>query len=207
MADGKTRLTEPRISLVPTPVVIVTARNYDGEVGATTIAWSGVLSSRPPILGVSFLPDSFTRACVVETREFTVNVPGPDALDLVSFCGAHSGPITGPDPAMVGPDSCGVPGMSLLPADEVRTPLIAECFLNVECRLLSTVQVGLYDCFLGQVLAMHCDNGVFRDTHPRGNIEFGSAQPVVCLGDEYWSGGEWLGVSTENKNHPHGAQH
>jgi flavin reductase (DIM6/NTAB) family NADH-FMN oxidoreductase RutF len=203
--NGKTRLPEPRISLFPTPVVIVTAKNYDGEVGATTIAWTGVISSRPPVLGVSFLPDSFTRKCIVETREFVINIPGSDALDLVRICGARSGSVTGPSPHEDA--NCVVPGMTLLPADVIRAPLIAECFLNFECRLLSTVQLGLYDCFLGQVLTAHCDDDVYRNDHPRGNVDHAQAQPAFCLGDQYWSAGEFLGVSAENKNHPHGAQH
>ena len=202
MPAGKIRLPDARISLFPTPVVIVTAANYAGQVGATTIAWTGVLSSRPPVLGVSFLPDSFTRSCIAETREFTINIPDGAALGLVRVCGALTGPV-----GDLGDSSSTVPGMTLLDADTVRAPLIAECFLNFECRLLSTVQLGLYDCFLGQVLTAHCDEEVYRDDHPRGNVYHPDAQPAICLGDQYWSAGQFLGVSAENKDHPHGPQH
>jgi flavin reductase (DIM6/NTAB) family NADH-FMN oxidoreductase RutF len=65
----------PRPSLFPTSVVVVTAKGTDDRVGATTIAWTGIMSSRPPVISVSFLPDSFTRERILESREFVVNIP------------------------------------------------------------------------------------------------------------------------------------
>jgi flavin reductase (DIM6/NTAB) family NADH-FMN oxidoreductase RutF len=69
------------------------------------------------------------------------------------------------------------------------------------------IQIGLYDCILGEVLAMHCNAAVYHKKHPKGGVDHHQIQPILCLADEYWSGNSFLGVSTENKAHPHGSEH
>jgi flavin reductase (DIM6/NTAB) family NADH-FMN oxidoreductase RutF len=197
---AKIEFAEPRISLFPTPVVIVTSINNDNVVGATTIAWAGVVSSRPPVLSVSFRPDSFTRTCINDSREFVVNVPTGDLVEETNLLGAISGPIE-----FKIEELSRRYGKTLHLEDSVkiRSPRIAECYLAFECRSLFTMQVGLYDLYLGEVLRMHCDAGVYQQSHPRGAIDYKRVQPLMCLGDEYWAGNECLGRTTENKNHPH----
>jgi flavin reductase (DIM6/NTAB) family NADH-FMN oxidoreductase RutF len=91
---------------------------------------------------------------------------------------------------------------------EIRSPGLKGYLLNVECRVLQTVQVGLYDCFLGQVLAIHGRSDVIRTGgHPRGDIDYAPDPAIMCLADEYWSGGEFRGYSRENKDHFHGDRH
>jgi flavin reductase (DIM6/NTAB) family NADH-FMN oxidoreductase RutF len=202
-AMAKRLLENIRISLYPKAVVVVTSVNNQGQIGATTIAWNGILSSRPPVVGVSFLPDSFTRSCIVESREFVINVPDSTYWKEVNYLGSLSGPWT----EKMQPAPPATQALTLAPSNRIRSPRIDECYLNLECQLLDTHQLGLYDCLLGIVLAMHCDDGVFLDSHPKGGIDQRIVQPIICMGDEYWSNGHFLGHSTENKNHPHGREH
>jgi flavin reductase (DIM6/NTAB) family NADH-FMN oxidoreductase RutF len=190
----------PRPSLFPTSVVVVTAKGTDDRVGATTIAWTGIMSSRPPVISVSFLPDSFTRERILESREFVVNIPDASLWKAVNFLGSMSGEWSTKLSALIEARH-GL--LTLTPSSRLRTPRIDECYANLECRCLSTIQVGLYDCFLGEVLAMHCNEDLYRDTDPRGSINHSGIHPLICLGEEYWAGGIKLGVSTENRDHPY----
>ena len=192
-------LPATRLSLVPTPVVVVTSADYSGNVGAATIAWTGVVSSRPPVISVSFLPDSFTRRCIVESREFVVNIPDGSLVRETNFLGSLSAEWHVKMEAMEG--QLGT-SLRLGESTMVSAPYIEEFYLRCECRCLQVIQVGHYDCFFGEVLSMHCDSTRYLANHPRGNIDHDLLDPLVCLGDEYWAGGERLGVSTENKSHP-----
>ena len=194
---------DTRIALFPTPAVVVTATNNAGQVGAATIGWNGILSSRPPVISVSFLPDSFTRSCMIESREFVVNVPDGSYWREMNHLGACSGEFT----SKMASRPAEVRLLNLEPSAMVRAPRIAEFYLTFECRVLNVIQIGLYDCFLGEVLAMNCDDAFYLDTHRKGMIDHQRVKPVICLADEYWSGSTKLGVSTENKNHPHGSEH
>ncbi|MDX6611786.1 MAG: hypothetical protein QOD75_972 [Blastocatellia bacterium] len=199
----KRQFSPNRLSLYPKPVVVVTSINNLSEIGAATIAWNGIVSSRPQVISVSFLPDSFTRKCIFESREFVINVPDGSLWKEVNFLGSVSGAwdnkLRSYPPAFQ--------SLSLSPSTLIRAPRVNEFYLNLECRMLRSVQIGLYDCIFGEVLTMHCDASLFVADHPKGNIDFKSVQPLVCLGDQYWTGGRFLGISTENKIHPHGSEH
>jgi len=192
---------EIRLSLFPKPVVVVTSRGHDGRTGATTIGWNGVLSSRPLIVGVSFLPDSFTRACILESREFVVNVPSHEMWREVNYLGSVSGPW---ELKLAGMEKALSATLSLSDSKTVKAPGIKECYLSLECRLLRVVQCGLYDSMMGMVVGMRCHADVYLDDHPRGSIDHTRVFPLIGVADEYWGRGVQLGKSTENKNHPHG---
>ena len=192
-----------RLSLYPKPVVVVTSINNQGAVAGTTIAWNGILSSRPPVLAVSFLPDSFARSCIVESREFVVNIPDGRFWREANYLGSLSGDWI----AKMEKAPADLAKLTLGPSSTIRSPRINEFYLNFECRMLHAIQIGLYDCILGEVLTMHCDDAVFIGDHPKGNIDHMSVQALCCFGDQYWSGGAPLGKSTENKEHPHGREH
>lgn len=195
-------LPDVRISLVPKSVVVVTSLSPRG-LGATTIAWNGVISSRPPIISVSFLPDSFCRQRIIECREFVINVPGRSMLPQVELLGARSGPL-GSKLAL----SEGAIDHFLVSSTEIRTPGLSGYMLNIECRVLQSLQFGLYDCFFGQALAIKGRSDLIRKNgHPRGEIDFVTDPPITCFGDDYWCAGEILGKTRENKNHPHGQRH
>ena len=99
-------------------------------------------------------------------------------------------------------------GLSLNKSDTILSPRIDEFYLHFECRLLSTIEVGLYDCFAGLVLSMSCTHNLFSNKfHHRGAIDYNHVKPIFCLADEYWDTGDKKGISTENKNHPHGDRH
>lgn len=196
------RLPDIRISLLPKPVVVVTSKSPEG-IGATTVAWTGVISSRPPVISVSFLPDSFCRQRIVESREFVVNIPGISMIDQVEQLGAASGSLESKLDL-----SPGQLDDVIMDSAEILSPGLKGYLLNVECRVLQVLQIGLYDCFLGYILAIHGRADLVKNNgHIRGDIDFSTDPPIACLGDEYWSGGVYCGKSRENKNHPHGDRH
>jgi len=202
---NKTKFDEIRISHFPRSVIVVTSKNIKGEVGATTISWNGVLSSQPPVIGVSFLPDSFTRNCIIESREFVINVPDTNYLTEVNYLGSISGSWEY-KLSRLKSDTGKI--LSLADSEKINTPRIKEFYLNFECRVINALQIGLYDCFLGLVLNMFTSQHLFsKQAHKRGAINYKTVSPIFCLADEYWCPGESMGISTENKIHPHGETH
>jgi flavin reductase (DIM6/NTAB) family NADH-FMN oxidoreductase RutF len=49
-------------------------------------------------------------------------------------------------------------GLTPVPAAVVRAPLIAECPINVECRVTGIQEIGDHDLFLGQAVAQHVNS-------------------------------------------------
>lgn len=200
-----------RGALLPRAVVIVTSTKGEGkkqQVGATTISWTAVVASQPYSIAVSLLPDSFLRSCILESREFIVHVPSGDQWEIADTLGSISGRWE--KKSAVVRKNLGLTltlHKSQMRPEPFRTPYIENLPVRFECRLMQVVQIGLYDLMIGQVNCMHCKEDLFLADHPRGNLDFNQFRPLYCQGDQYWSGGVFLGTTRENKSHPHGRRH
>jgi len=94
-------------------------------------------------------------------------------------------------------DYCGlVSGKSVDKADLFKTfygklktaPMIEECPLNMECKLITTVDLANSEVFIGEVTATYCDEAALTD----GVVDFGKVQPILFVMNDrsYWKLGE-----------------
>jgi len=104
----------------------------------------------PTIVGIALRKATYTHSLITRTKQFTVNFPTVAILDKVDLAGS----ISGRD----GFDKFGEYGLTPVKSSEIDAPIIDECPVNLECRLLSVSTVGDHDLFLGEVVAMHVDS-------------------------------------------------
>jgi len=170
---------KPGNQLYPLPPCLVTCGPPEAA-NIITVAWVGSLCSEPPIMGVSIRPARFSHRLVAASGEFGLNVPTAELLRAVDYCGHVSGKDADKWKAM---------GLTPVPARVIRTALIAECPLNLECQVIQTVRLGSHDLFLGKVVAAHADQGILNG---RGEIDLGQANSIAYGGHAYWSLGPRL---------------
>jgi flavin reductase (DIM6/NTAB) family NADH-FMN oxidoreductase RutF len=169
----------PAQVLSPTPVVLVGCEHRNLGRNVLTIAWTGVDCSDPPIVHVSIRPSRHSHRMIKESGCFTVNIPTRDILRQVDLCGVVSGRDG---------DKFARSGLTPLDAGVIEAPLVAECRVNLECRLLQIVPLGSHDMFIGEIVARHADAAVVHN----GRVDFGTLPLVVYVNGEYWSLGERL---------------
>lgn len=174
-------IRKPSTYLYPVPVVLVTCGIEKPNI--ITLAWVGTVCSDPPMVGIAVRPDRHSHHLIEETGEFVVNIPGEELLEATDRCGHASGRET---------DKFAATGLTPEPASEVRTPLIAECHVNMECKVRQKLELGAHDLFLGEVVAVHVDEEVLDEGGRR--IDYGSARPFVLTFAEYRGLGEPLGT-------------
>ena len=75
-------------------------------------------------------------------------------------------------------------------ANKIRTPLIAECPVALECRTIQHLTLGAHDLFIGEVLAVQIDEEVLSS---RGQLDYERAQPLAYAGGYYLEVGKRLG--------------
>jgi flavin reductase (DIM6/NTAB) family NADH-FMN oxidoreductase RutF len=75
-----------------------------------------------------------------------VNLPPASLWPKVLACGQCSGRTV---------DKFATVGLTPLPAAHVMPPLIAECVVNIECRVTRIESFGDHDLFAGEVQAVH----------------------------------------------------
>ena len=81
-------------------------------------------------------------------------------------------------------------GLTPMRSDAVDAPCIAECPVNIECRVVRTEQLGSHDMFIAEVAAVHVDD---RYMDGKGRFHLEDARPIVYSHGEYYDLGEKLG--------------
>lgn len=160
------RSIKPSTFLTPVPVALVTCQDKGGRPNIITIAWTGVACSDPPTVSISIRPSRYSYAIIKETGEFVVNIPTVDIIRKVDQCGITSGKDS---------DKFVTTGLTSVSSEKVAPPLIEECSISMECRLIEIVPLGVHDLFLGEVLATHIAEDAF-DTD--GNIRMEIINPL-----------------------------
>jgi flavin reductase (DIM6/NTAB) family NADH-FMN oxidoreductase RutF len=181
MAMAK-RTVKPFRPVYPSPAALVTAVDSDGRANIITLGECYNLSiSEPVIVGISIAKARYTHELITRCGEFVVNLPTAGILEKVDRCGSISGQKV---------DKFAAFGLTALPAKKVRPPLIAECPINLECKLLGVEEIGDHDMFKGLVLIQHVDEEALDDS---GHIRVDRLDPLCYILGEYWSAGRKLG--------------
>ncbi|OIO80659.1 MAG: flavin reductase family protein [Candidatus Omnitrophica bacterium CG12_big_fil_rev_8_21_14_0_65_43_15] len=172
---SKKKVLKPYEALYPVPVVLVSCIGIDAKPNIITIAWAGVICSSPPTLSISIRPSRYSHKLIKESTDFVVNIPDEKYLVETDFCGIVSGRDT---------DKFKACNFTAVKASKVKSPLIAECPVNIECRLKGVISLGAHDMFIGEVVAVNADSGVLNSF---GAVDYSRVSPVVYNQRQYWS--------------------
>ncbi|MBS1249129.1 MAG: Flavoredoxin [Chloroflexi bacterium] len=172
---------KPTTVLYPVPAVMVSCGTGDAA-NIITLAWVGTLCSKPPLIGLGVRPSRHSHGLIRQAGEFVVNLPSAKHAKWLDYCGVVSGRDE---------NKWAGCGFTKVKGTAVDVPFIAECPVNIECRLDQTLSLGVHDLFIGEVLAVQVDESVLDD---RGKIDFEKAKPFAYLNGEYRQIGELLGT-------------
>jgi flavin reductase (DIM6/NTAB) family NADH-FMN oxidoreductase RutF len=167
---------QPNRPVYPTPAALITCADEEGRPNMLTLGETFNISiARPVILGIAIRKSRYSHALISRTREFVVNLPTQAIAEQVWFCGRTSGREV---------DKFQGTGLTPLPASRVQAPLIAECPVNVECRVIGIQVVGDHDLFLGEAVAQHVNADVLDE---EGRIVVERLNGFAFVGGEFWT--------------------
>ncbi len=66
----------PTVLFFPNPVILVTSQGLESKPNIITLAWTGVVNSRPPMIGIAIQPIRHSHGLIRQSGEFGVNIPG-----------------------------------------------------------------------------------------------------------------------------------
>jgi flavin reductase (DIM6/NTAB) family NADH-FMN oxidoreductase RutF len=174
-------LKKATTALYPVPAVLVSC-GIGEWANIITLAWVGTLCSNPPLVGVGVQPVRYSHRLIRELGEFVINLPHADQTALVDYCGVTSGRDV---------DKWAICGFARAQAVKVRVPVIAQCPVNIECRVRQVLPLGTHDLFIGEVVAVQAEEAVLDS---RGLLDLDKASPVAYLNGEYRRVGQRLGT-------------
>ncbi len=163
------------------PFVLVTCADEEGKPNIIAIAAVSSCSQRPPTIGIAVHLERYSHGLIAARGEFGVNVPRAADLEKADLCGCVSGRER---------DKFEAAGFTAIPGEAISVPLIAECPVNLECRLVHTAHLGSHDWFIGEVVAARADAEVVGDG---GRVDPRRFEGVFSWWEEYCSAGEGLG--------------
>lgn len=167
--------------VVPTPAALVSCQAPGGRANLMTVAWCGNVNSDPPMLSVSIRPGRHSHGIIQATGEFVLNLPGLDLARAVDYCGVASGRDV---------DKWEALRLTPLPVSGLSCPGVAECPINIACRVTERIPLGSHDMFLARVIGVDVDERLL-DADGRFRIE--DANLLCYAHGHYFSLGDRLG--------------
>ena len=161
--------------LNPVPVVMITSQNSEGKVNVFTVGWIGTACTRPPMITVSIRSDRLSYEYIKETEEFVVNLPPASMTKIVDYVGVVSGKKE---------DKIEKLKLSLEPSKKVQVPSLADCPVNIECKLKSITPLGSHDLFLAEVVSVSVDESIIDE---KGKIHLEKANLIAYSHGEYFA--------------------
>lgn len=179
MAETTKRVLAAGTVLYPLPAVLVTCGDITGEKNAITLAWVGTASSEPPCIAIGVRPTRYSYGLIQRYGDFVVNLPRADQVHILEYCGTVSGRTE---------DKFAKAGITPVRSENVRSPMVGEFPVNIECKVKTRIPLGSHDLFVGEVLAVHADPEVLTE----GSIDPEKMDPVAYFRGNYFRLGEMI---------------
>lgn len=171
---GKVKLRNMFIG--PFPVILAGA-DVKGKPNYCAVGACGAVS-REPVLYISLHIAHYTTIGVRENGYFSINIPSADLVQKTDYCGLVSGRTT---------DKSGIFTSFY---DEIgKAPLIAECSMNILCKVIQTVPINDFEVFLGEIVATYMNEECLTDGQPDPL----KIDPLILIGRSYLRLGQAAG--------------
>lgn len=155
-------VTEVRRLLEPGPIVLVSS-GWKEETNIFTLGWHAMMGYN--LIGCYIWDENYSHNLIKKSKECCINIPEVHLLDQTIKVGNSTGAEI---------DKFGEFGFTAQPAKRIKSPLIAECYANLECKVIDTKMVKEYSFFILQVVEAHVaiSPKYPKTFHYRGNGEF-----------------------------------
>lgn len=152
---GKIKM-QPERWMYPRPTLLVGA-NVNGKANFMTVGGGGVADAGPPMIGVPIRHFQYTLKGILENMTFSVNTPSVDQVKETDYCGIVSG-------AKV--DKVRACGFKVFYGDLETAPMIEQCPLSLECKVVHVLNLGTHAFVIGEVKATYISEDCLTDGKP-----------------------------------------
>jgi flavin reductase (DIM6/NTAB) family NADH-FMN oxidoreductase RutF len=165
-------------AISPLPVTLISTIGEDGIYNAAPFSLAFPISYKPPLICVSIgvrggrMKD--TGRNIDYTKDFVVNIMGEDAIkQAIRTAGNYASHV----------DEIKKVGLTAIAAEKVKSPLVAEAQVSMECKLYQRHEVGEDNDFrlivFGEVLIAHLKEGLWT----AGKFDSAALKAVGYLGN------------------------
>lgn len=163
----------------PMPMTIV-GSVVEGNPNFMAVGWVSRVNYAPPMIAVAINKRHHTNAGIRENGEFSVNVPGSDMMAVTDYTGL----VTGRKHSKAGLFSICYGALK-------AAPMIEECPLCMECKLVQAVDLPSNTLFVGEIVGAYAEEEVLTNGKP--DIQRIDPFTLSMPDNRYWKVGEYVG--------------
>jgi len=136
----------PRETFRPYSCVFVISVDKKGKPSGMVAGWSMRCALNPPLFAVALSKKGYTHKLIRQSKEFVIAVPNKKLEKAVEFFGTTHGNKV---------DKFRITGIKTLKAKYLKSPLLKNATINLECKLQKQVNAGDHIIFIGKILAAY----------------------------------------------------
>ena len=178
--------------LAPLPPVMVSCGNAEtGETNIITVAWTGIINTKPPKTYISVRPSRHSHHIIKESGEFVLNLTTEALVKSTDYCGIYTGKKV---------DKFEKCSLTREESSVVSCPSIGESPLSIECKVTDIIPMESHDMFLADIVAVNVDESLLDQD---GKLCLERAHLAAFAHGEYFALGKklgYFGFSTKKSN-------
>ncbi|MEW5723967.1 MAG: flavin reductase family protein [Thermodesulfobacteriota bacterium] len=152
---SKKDIADQVFAFVPITTQTILGTSVKGRPNFMALAWLTRVNFKPPMIAIAVNKNNQSCGGILETGQFSVNVPSKDMAAITDYTGLVSARNT---------DKSGL--FEVFHGRLEKAPLIRECPLNVECRVVEKVELPTNFLFVGEVAGVHAEERFLTDGLP-----------------------------------------
>ena len=174
---------KPGNMVYPLPAVMVSCADKDGNHNIITVAWTGTVCTNPAMAYISVRPERHSYKMIRESGEFVINLTTEKLAYATDWCGVRSGRDFDKFKEMK------------LTAEKAETlsyaPIIEECPVNIECKVVEVKELGSHHMFLAEVKTVRVEENYMNES---GKFELNKTGLLAYSHGEYFGLGKTIGT-------------
>ena len=154
--------------------------HVNGKVNFMALDWLTRVNYQPAMIGICVNKGHATNEAIRATGEFSVNVPSADMVTITDYCGITSAKSS---------DKSAL--FEVFYGELKAAPLIANCPLNIECKLIQAVDLPTNTFFIGEIRNIYSEVRFMTDGKPDPK----KMRPFLLTmpDNRFWALGEQVG--------------
>jgi len=154
--------------------------HLNGRPNFMALDWLTRVNYQPAMLGICVNKGHASNVAIREMGEFSVNVPTVDMVSVTDYCGIVSGNKV--DKSKL---------FEVFYGELKSAPLITVCPLNIECKLVQTVDLPTNTFFIGEIVNIYSEEKYLENGKP----DVKKIRPFLLTmpDNRFWAVGEQVG--------------
>ena len=151
-----------------------------GKVNFMALGWLTRVNYDPPMLGICVNKNNASHEAILDTKEFSVNVPSEDMIEITDYTGIVSGKLIDKSDLF-----------EIFYGELKSAPMISSCPITMENKLIKKVELKTNYFFIAEIINIFSEKKYLSD----GKLDVKKVKPFLLTmpDNRFWSIGDCIG--------------